>query len=126
MLRRFLIFLIGFSIGCLIVYFSLIKGQNRNFTFWFPSDRIKEEVLVTKKEFSDSFLCGLSCLQSDTSKQNLSVLIEAYEIDFSKSLPRESPRTYLFINTTNQSSFKVKIHSDYAHFLAFDSKNCNC
>lgn len=90
--RRVRIYLFGLGLGCLLVYFFLIRGKGRDFGFWLPENRIWEEISRKAIDYSDKGKCERSCYGL-TEEQVRTSLLKAH-VDFDRSLPREKPRKY--------------------------------
>lgn len=91
--------MIGVGIGCLIVYFTLIRGRNRDFDFWFPGPRVLTELSEKFDENDSTTVCWLNCMQVFPS--DLELLWEEASVNFSKSEVREQPQTY-YVNLSTE------------------------
>ncbi len=126
MWRRVRIYLLGVFLGTLFVYFFLIRGKDRNFSFWFPSNRIIEEIQTKKMNVTPRAFCMLTCMQTDTS--NIKPLLKNATIDFSKSLPRNTPKTY-YLSLQNMHIW-VEVNKNNSTLLnvfpVSDTLKCDC
>lgn len=92
MWRRVRIYTFGLGLGCLMVYFFLIRGQSRDFGFWLPENRIWEEISSNPVVYSSESDCHRRCY--DLSKREVKLNLSKANVDFERSLPREKPRKY--------------------------------
>lgn len=79
--RRIAVFFIGVLIGCVLIYFTLIKGRDR--TYWLPSNRVRNELLSRKLFFPENTLCKMKCAGLD--KNQVKEILNTGKIDFGKS-----------------------------------------
>ena len=126
--KRLFIYLIGFFLGCVIVYFLLFKDKNRSF---FPSaivlDTLRAKEIIIEKKAG----CILSCYQITHDK--IKGLLGDGDVIFSESNPRETPKKYVVeIETPGGKEMKLtfeltsetaKIISVKAHGV---SQECMC
>ena len=78
---RMRLFLYGFLIGCVLVYFVLLRGRNRS--YWFPKNRVKEQVHKSTFVFSEHAKCILLC--KNISTEEVSEILQNGEVNFSES-----------------------------------------
>lgn len=77
----------GFLIGCVLVYFILLRGKNR--TYWLPKNRVKEQVDKSTFKFSEHARCILACKQ--ISEEEVRDVLKNGEVNFSESDTRGVP-----------------------------------
>jgi hypothetical protein len=93
MLRRVIIYLSGFIIGCFFVYFSLIKDRGRDFSGYFPNSRVLKKVSRGLDTTNTKYLCFRDCFELKN-KEFKELILEG-EVDFDKSQTETEPRKYL-------------------------------
>lgn len=62
LLRRLQTYLFGVLLGCVIVYFTLIKDKDRDLLGWIPANRVKTDILDKQILYSTRAQCELECL----------------------------------------------------------------
>ncbi len=85
--KRLRLYGIGFLIGCVIVYFTLLRGVNR--TYWLPANRVKEQVDKSTFKFSEHAKCILACKQ--ITEEEVRDVLKNGEVNFSESDTRGVP-----------------------------------
>lgn len=104
--QRFLRFLIGFSIGSLMVVFFLNKKSAK--CNYLPNDRVIGEIEFRPKKYSENVLQFLKEAQLDTTYV-LTKIVPNGEIDFEASQPRKKPcGEYLMYSETEKGNFQLK------------------
>lgn len=110
-----------------MVYFMLFRGRNRDLDFWFPSERVKTEILEKNITYSLP-LCQLNCFGLDTASMKTTVL--SCEVTFSESEVKSEPKTYLLEKKTENSliflTFEVSEEKSVLKGLSSESITCNC
>ncbi len=124
--KRLRLYLTGVLLGCIAVYFLLIYKRDRNFTAWFPKERILAE--IKEKPFSDDekTLCFIQCLNTDTAA--LKNILSQADVNFGNSLVNEKPFPIYVLNTSNnneEASFSIQI-SDKELKIIGASYKCDC
>lgn len=131
MARRFSLFFFGVFLGSLFVYFTLIKGRDRNFLGWLPSPRVITKLQMTLDTTSASYSCYVNCHKWDNKSFNEAM--EAGKVDFDQSSTEGNPKTY-FIETHYQGLDYFMAFSLYGdtlstlnsiHVLQLE-KDCGC
>lgn len=124
--KRLQLYLTGVLLGCIVVYFLLIYKQNRNFTAWFPENRIL--ALIKEKPFSldNKTLCFIQCLNTDTA--SLKKLLANADVNFSNSLVNEKPFPIYVLNIiqhNKETSFSIQISDEDLKIIGLSTK-CDC
>jgi len=109
-----------------MVYFILIRGKDRSFTFWFPEDRVIEQVSSNPHTYRSLFLCQAKCLGIKSDSASLAQLLKTANVDFSLSKPRKTTKEY-YINS-KLGDIKVDVLDSLIVFKSISSfeKNCDC
>jgi hypothetical protein len=130
MLRRVIIYLSGFIIGCFFVYFSLIKDRGRDFSGYFPNSRVLKKVSRGLDTTNTKYLCFRDCF--DLKNTEFKELVLEGEVDFDKSQTETEPRKYLINSNFHglEYMFEVTLQDTLAslnYFYGIDvPKSCNC
>src|SRR3989337_3043833 len=88
--KRLFLYLIGFFIGSLIVYFLFFKGQNRSFL---PGSIVLDTITSKTFVLEPKAECMLKCY--DVSQRNIKQLLRDGDVIFSESSPRQTPKKYV-------------------------------
>lgn len=126
--KRLFLYLIGFFLGSVLVYFLFFRDKSRSF---FPSaivlDTLQSKELTIEKKAE----CFLSCYRINRS--NIKELLAEGEVNFSESSPRETPKKYVVEVETPEGtelklSFELSVSaSRLISVSAPDNKlPCNC
>jgi len=129
--RRILLFLAGIILGCVMVYFTLIRGKNR--TYWLPGNRVKELILKSKIVYSSHARCMMKCRQIDI--DHVKSILQNGDVNFSESNVRNAScpsyavegnipgnRKIRIVVTTADSVAKIETAID----LDFKKDSCLC
>jgi len=87
----------GFALGCIVVYFSLIKDRER--PAWMPEGRVLEFLADTEIIISDQLECELNCHNLTVNFMDTTFWKNAI-VDFDKSEVDRKPCPEHFIKTT--------------------------
>ncbi|HEU4717065.1 MAG TPA: DUF4258 domain-containing protein [Bacteroidia bacterium] len=88
--RRIRLYLVGFGIGCLIVWFMFFRNSKRNLAGWLPSDRVTAFIASSHKLNVDSALfCRMKCNGISIDDVRRSVM--KGQVDFDRSDPHKEP-----------------------------------
>ena len=79
--RRILLFSMGAIIGCILVYFTLIRGNDRS--YWLPQNRIKELILKSELVYSEHATCIMNC--RNINKEDVMQILKTGEVNFDES-----------------------------------------
>ena len=102
--KRIRLYLFGFLIGCVMVYFLLLRGVNR--TYWFPNNRVKEQVNKSTFSFSEHAKCILLCKQ--ISEEEVREVLKNGDVNFSESDTRGVPcPSYAIEGTSHNKKLRV-------------------
>jgi len=125
--RRIRIYLLGVGLGSIMVYFSLIRGRDRDLGAWLPSPRVLKQIRQSDLTIGTQPDCFAKCaLDSNFIK----AVLKEGEVDFSKSDKDHIPpqfwvdctldgQEYTFIfNSTVENSVLEKIEGG--------TKDCSC
>jgi len=94
MARRFLIFGIGFLMGCVLVYTTMFKDTNREFYgSWLPEGRVMKKLNSSLNRNVEGYQCILE--KSGIFESEMDELLIEGDIDFDKSNTQSSIRKYL-------------------------------
>ncbi len=85
-LRRLRLYGLGFLLGCVLVYFLLLRGKDR--TGWLPERRVKTQIDSTLS-ISPDIKCVLEC--NRISEGDLRVILKGSSVNFSESSPQKAP-----------------------------------
>jgi Domain of unknown function (DUF4258) len=103
--RRILLFSIGAVAGCMVVYFSLIRGNNR--TYWLPGNRVKDLILKSEIIFSAHAKCMMKC--RNISPQDVKEIIQNGQVNFSESNVRNTACPSYAIDGSVSENKKIRI-----------------
>lgn len=91
--HRIRVYMVGLLIGCVLVYFMLIKDKNRG--YWLPENRVKEQVRKSRIIFSEHAKCILTC--KGVSEEEAKDILKNGDINFRESDTRRTPcPSYIF------------------------------
>ena len=79
--QRIRLYLYGFIIGAVLVYFLLFRGKDR--TFWLPGNRVKEQVDKSTFSFSEHAKCILEC--KNITEEEVREVLKNGDVNFSES-----------------------------------------
>jgi aromatic ring-opening dioxygenase catalytic subunit (LigB family) len=82
--KRLRLYLAGFLTGCVLVYFMLFRGTNRN--YWLPTNRVKERVNKLAFRYSKEVECKIKCKQ--ITQAEVKEILHNGKVNFSKSNSR--------------------------------------
>ncbi len=105
--QRIRLYLVGFLIGCVLVYFLLLRGVNR--TYWLPANRVKEQVHKSTFTFSEHAKCILAC--KNISEEEVKEILKSGDVNFSESDTHgvPCPSYALEGKTTSNKSLRVLV-----------------
>ena len=128
--QRILLYSFGFLIGAVMVYFMLIRGNDR--TYWLPENRVKELILKSKMIYSPISKCEMECLS--ISEDDVLSILKNGEVNFKESNVHAVPHPSYSINGTITGNRKMRMmivtHDSIAEIttVAFQDvkKTCIC
>ena len=104
--RRLKLFLFGVLVGLIFVYFSLIRGRDRDLLGWLPKERVLQKLKENEMVFSERSLCLLDC--NDISREEVSQILLTGEVNFGKSRAKETPcPVYALEGTVNNRELVI-------------------
>lgn len=103
--RRVLLFSIGIVMGCGMVYFTLIRGQNRG--YWLPGNRVKELIQKSEIIFSPHAKCVMACRR--IMEQDVMDILRNGDVNFGESDVRETACPSYAIEGTLAGDKKIRI-----------------
>ena len=104
--RRIKLFLFGAIIGTLIVYFSLIRGRDRNLLAWLPKERVLQKLQENELIYTLQANCSMEC--GNISKAEVQQILMTGEVIFSKSRVKEKPcPVYVVEGKANERSLRI-------------------
>lgn len=103
--KRISLYLIGFIAGCIVVYFMLIKGSDRGFSYWYPSKRVLDELRKCELKTDEHTRCLMNCY--GVSEKEISKMLTDGEVIFDESSVHAPVRIY-FIKFPITDSTKLK------------------
>lgn len=124
--KRLRLYLTGVLLGCIAVYFLLIYKRDRNFTAWFPKERILAEVKEKPFSLDDKTICFIQCLNTDTA--SLKKLLAYADVNFGHSLVHKKPFPIYVLNTiqhNEETSFSIQISDKELKIIGVSTK-CDC
>lgn len=102
-IKRLFLYLIGFFIGSILVYFMLFKDKSRSFL---PSSIILDSLKANEIIYDQHIECILSCYQ--ISNKNIRQMLDDGDVIFSESQPRETPKKYVVeVETAEEKIIKL-------------------
>ena len=84
--HRIRLYFFGFLIGSVLVYFILFRG--RNHTYWFPENRVKEQLIKGRLFFTEHARCRMQC--RGISEEEVKEILYNGNVNFSESHPHPS------------------------------------
>lgn len=84
--HRIRLYFFGFLIGCVMVYFILLRGRDRS--YWLPESRVKEQLQKGKLFFTEHAQCRMKC--RNISEDEVKEILQNGNVNFSESHPHPS------------------------------------
>ena len=104
--RRIRLYLLGFLIGCVMVYFLLLRGVNRD--YWTPNNRVKEQVKKSTFKYSEHAKCMLQC--KGISEDEVQEILKNGDVNFTESDTHGVPvPTYAIEGTSHNKKLRVLV-----------------
>ncbi len=126
-INRLLKFLVGFSIGSILVYFLLIKDRDRNLKGWLPAERVSQEILEQELIISSNAQCQLNCI--NIPEEDLKNIIQQAKVNFAQSQVRTEPcPIYLFQTELKEkkANFEIQKCTDSATLININVDGIHC
>ena len=86
--KRIGLFLIGFAISCVGVYFMLFRG-NIDRTYWLPENRLKDQMLNSKVIYSEHAMCIMFC--RGITQDDVNEILKNGDVNFGESDVHNTP-----------------------------------
>ena len=91
--HRIRVYTVGLLMGCVLVYFILIKDKNRG--YWLPENRVKEQVRKSRIVFSEHAKCIITC--KGISEEETKDVLKNGDVNFRNSDTHQVPcPSYVF------------------------------
>lgn len=103
--HRIRLYLFGFMIGCVLVYFILLRGKNR--TSWLPASRVKEQLIKGNLVFTDHAKCRMIC--RGISEKEVREILQNGNVNFSESHTHDKPCPSYAVEGTTSSKRNERI-----------------
>lgn len=103
--RRILLFSFGVVLGCIMVYFTLIKGRNR--TYWLPENRVKDLILKSEIVYSPHAKCVLKC--RNINEADVMEILKNGDVNFEESNTHDTPCPSYAIDGSLAGDKKIRI-----------------
>lgn len=96
--RRIQLFIVGFTLGSVMVYFTLFRGKDRD--YWLPENRLKDQVSKSRVIFSDHAKCIMQC--RGISETEVNHVLKNGDVNFGESDIHNTPcPSYAFDGKTS-------------------------
>jgi len=96
--HRIRLYFLGFLIGCVFVYFLLLRGKNRS--YWLPENRVKEQLMKGNLVYTEHAKCRMKC--RNISEEEVKEILKNGSVNFSESHPHDTPcPSYALEGTTS-------------------------
>ncbi|HEV7230388.1 MAG TPA: DUF4258 domain-containing protein [Bacteroidia bacterium] len=106
--RRIQLYLFGFFLGALIVWFGVMKNRpDDNLTSWLPKNRIVMQLDTNKMVLTGNAGCRLNC--QDVKVEDLKELIKHGQVNFSQSQVHETPCPRYAIEVTTKKGKHLRL-----------------
>lgn len=102
---RIRLYLFGFLVGCVMVYFVLFKGRNRG--YWLPENRVKEQLMKGNLVFTEHAKCRMTC--RGISEEEVKEILKNGSVNFSESHPHDTPCPSYALEGTMADKQNVRI-----------------
>lgn len=129
--RRIVLFSFGILLGCVMVYFVLIRGRDR--TYWLPGNRVKELILKSEIIYSPHAKCMMKCRK--ISQDNVMEILKNGNVNFKESNIHRTPCPTYAIEGELSGNKKMRIlvttvdsiaEIETAISLDFQKDSCFC
>lgn len=105
--RRLFIYMIGFGLGCVLVWVMFYKDGNR--ASWMPEGRVLEFLADVEVEISDELKCELACKNIPETFLDSTFWANA-KVDFKKSVKDRKPCPEHCIVSTTKEGVEVEAY----------------
>ncbi len=103
--KRIFLFSIGIVLGCVMVYFTLIRGRNR--TYWLPENRVKDLILKSEIIYSSHAKCVMNC--RNINEADVMEILREGDVNFEESNTHDTPCPSYAIDGTLAGDKKIRI-----------------
>ncbi|MEK6614807.1 MAG: DUF4258 domain-containing protein, partial [Bacteroidota bacterium] len=103
--KRIRLYLYGFLIGCVMVYFVLFRGRNRS--YWLPENRVKEQLMKGNLVFTRHAQCRMKCRA--ITEDEVREILKNGNVNFSESHPHDTPCPSYALDGTTSDKQNVRI-----------------
>lgn len=103
--KRVRLYFFGFMIGCVMIYFVLFRGRNRS--YWFPENRVREQLMKGKLVFTKHAQCRMNC--RNISQEEVDEMLKYGNVNFSESHPHGCPCPSYALEGTTSRNKNVRI-----------------
>lgn len=104
--RRLKLFGIGVVLGCVLVYFLLIRGKD--FGFWTPENRVLELLQKSELSFSQVADCQMQCM--NVSENEVKEIFKSGSVNFDESNVRTGNcPIYVVFKNTEKDKLKITV-----------------
>lgn len=105
--RRLFIYMIGFGMGCVVVWAMFYRNGDR--ASWLPEGRVLEFLADTKVQISDELKCQLECQNVSETFLDSTFWANA-EVDFDKSVKDRKPCPEHCIVSTTKEGLRLEVY----------------
>ncbi|MBL4669343.1 MAG: hypothetical protein JKY30_08780 [Flavobacteriales bacterium] len=105
--RRFFIYMIGFGMGCVLVWVMFYRNGDRASTM--PTGRVLDFFESTEIKISDQLKCEIECNNLELNFMD-STFWENATVDFGKSAVRRKPCPEHYIESITKSGRKIGVY----------------
>ena len=105
--RRLFIYMIGFGLGCIMVWVMFYKDGDR--ASWLPEDRVLEFLADTEVVISDDLKCQLACENIPATCLDSTFSAKA-TVNFKKSIKDNKPCPEHCIVSTTKEGLKLEVY----------------
>jgi hypothetical protein len=106
--RRITLYLFGFTLGGIIVWFGLMKDRPDDaLTSWLPTKRIIMQLDTNKLKLTPILSCRLHCIGTDSAE--IKSLIKHGEVNFSKSEVHATPYPRYAVDATSKNGRHLRM-----------------
>lgn len=103
-LKRLFLYFIGFTVGCILVYFLVFKKRSTSFL---PSSIVLDTITGKEIIYEKEVECMLACY--GLTRQNLIAVLKEGDVLFSESQPRATPKIYV-VETESPDKSVLKLN----------------
>ena len=103
--KRIRLYIYGFLIGCVMVYFMLFRGNDRS--YWLPANRVKEQVNKSTFKYSEHARCKMQCKQINETE--VAEILKNGDVNFPESDTRGVSCPSYAIEGTTSTNKKLRV-----------------